>query len=737
MNRGFKTYYKEGRKVAKRMYKTKGNFIRYYIFLFSALLGNIFLPSFYQLANVRMAKDLRRSNEINVSKLFKSGDNPKSLYTMILSFFLSLFIFLGGVLVIALVGGLLFLLAGAFNVLLFQKEQLIVYIIFLIPAGIGLIIFMVEFLLSLSPRAYIVDTVNNVGASDVLNKSFTSMKKGKLTLLMLIFVPALIGFVISGAVLAVPTLIYILLGIENYIFIALSTILFIAAIIFILIIVPKLHTTANVGALSFFEDVVFDKYNDTFETKGVDIKNIRIKKFRVDSIEENLSKLFDETTIREPLKEDKKEKEVFVEKDIIKEVSQDELGNLVDTSVESEDETTKVENISDIQNEDQELDSNGELEENINQEDLSTELTVKEEDKKVEKPKIYNKLKSLFKKKDKPSEDTSIDDASKDSVENNDEDSLQEEKLDSTSEVNLSNEDTTSKVEDNVEENSTEPLAQEKEKKVEKPKIYNKLKSLFKKKDKPSKDTSIDDASKDSVENNDEDSLQEEKLDSTSEVNLSNEDTTSKVEDNVEENSTEPLAQEKDKKLLKPSIFAKIKSPFKKKEKPSEEIPLEDSSKESVDDNLDNQEDNSINITNEDHLNDTDENDILNNEEVLFTQEESLNEIHKVEHKDNFQEEVEQKTNDDFLFEEKDKPLQEVKKSEESSQEEIKIDPIEASPSINEEEVKPVKKTRVKKEAAEKEKKVTSDKKTVKKVEKNTSAEKEKKTVTRKKKEGE
>ena len=45
----------------------------------------------------------------------------------------------------------------------------------------------------------------------------------------------------------------------------------------------------------------------------------------------------------------KKEKEVFVEKDIIKEVSQDELGNLVDTSVESEDETTKVENISDIQ----------------------------------------------------------------------------------------------------------------------------------------------------------------------------------------------------------------------------------------------------------------------------------------------------------------------------------------------------------------------------------------------------
>lgn len=654
MNRGFKTYYKEGRKVAKRMYKTKGNFIRYYIFLFSALLGNIFLPSFYQLANVRMAKDLRRSNEINVSKLFKSGDNPKSLYTMILSFFLSLFIFLGGVLVIALVGGLLFLLAGAFNVLLFQKEQLIVYIIFLIPAGIGLIIFMVEFLLSLSPRAYIVDTVNNVGASDVLNKSFTSMKKGKLTLLMLIFVPALIGFVISGAVLAVPTLIYILLGIENYIFIALSTILFIAAIIFILIIVPKLHTTANVGALSFFEDVVFDKYNDTFETKGVDIKNIRIKKFRVDSIEENLSKLFDETTIREPLKEDKKEKEVFVEKDIIKEVSQDELGNLVDTSVESEDETTKVENISDIQNEDQELDSNGELEENINQEDLSTELTVKEEDKKVEKPKIYNKLKSLFKKKDKPSEDTSI-----------------------------------------------------------------------------------DDASKDSVENNDEDSLQEEKLDSTSEVNLSNEDTTSKVEDNVEENSTEPLAQEKDKKLLKPSIFAKIKSPFKKKEKPSEEIPLEDSSKESVDDNLDNQEDNSINITNEDHLNDTDENDILNNEEVLFTQEESLNEIHKVEHKDNFQEEVEQKTNDDFLFEEKDKPLQEVEKSEESSQEEIKIDPIEASPSINEEEVKPVKKTRVKKEAAEKEKKVTSDKKTVKNVEKNTSAEKEKKTVTRKKKEGE
>ncbi|MDD7735433.1 MAG: hypothetical protein PT941_01465 [Bacillales bacterium] len=654
MNRGFKTYYKEGRKVAKRMYKTKGNFIRYYIFLFSALLGNIFLPSFYQLANVRMAKDLRRSNEINVSKLFKSGDNPKSLYTMILSFFLSLFIFLGGVLVIALVGGLLFLLAGAFNVLLFQKEQLIVYIIFLIPAGIGLIIFMVEFLLSLSPRAYIVDTVNNVGASDVLNKSFTSMKKGKLTLLMLIFVPALIGFVISGAVLAVPTLIYIILGIENYIFISLSTILFIAAIIFILIIVPKLHTTANVGALSFFEDVVFDKYNDTFETKGVDIKNIKIKKFRVDSIEENLSKLFDETTIREPLKEDKKEKEVFVEKDIIKEVSQDELGNLVDTSVESEDETTKVENISDIQNEDQELDSNGELEENIIQEDLSTELTVKEEDKKVEKPKIYNKLKSLFKKKDKPS-----------------------------------------------------------------------------------KDTSIDDASKDSVENNDEDSLQEEKLDSTSEVNLSNEDTTSKVEESVEENSTEPLAQEKDKKLLKPSIFAKIKSSFKKKEKTSEAIPLEDSSKESVDDNLDNQEDNSINITNEDHLNDTDENDILNNEEVLFTQEESLNKIHKVEHKDNFQEEVEQKTNDDFLFEEKDKPLQEVEKSEESSQEEIKIDPIEASPSINEEEVKPVKKTRVKKEAAEKEKKVTSDKKTVKNVEKNTSAEKEKKTVTRKKKEGE
>ena len=155
------------------MYKTKGNFIRYYIFLFSALLGNIFLPSFYQLANVRMAKNLRQSNQISVSKLFKSGDNHKSLYTMILSFLLYLFIFLGGVLAISSAGGLLLLLASAISFLIFDDFVLIVYIIFLAPVGIGLIIFIVEYFLSLSPRAYIVDTVDNVGASDVLNKSLT------------------------------------------------------------------------------------------------------------------------------------------------------------------------------------------------------------------------------------------------------------------------------------------------------------------------------------------------------------------------------------------------------------------------------------------------------------------------------------------------------------------------------------------------------------------------------------
>ena len=480
MNRGFKTYYKEGRKVAKRMYKTKGNFIRYYIFLFSAILGGIFLPSFYQLANVRMAKNLRQSNQISVSKLFKSGDNPKSLYTMILSFFLSLFIFLGGVLAISSAGGLLLLLASAISFLIFDDFVLIVYIIFLAPVGIGLIIFIVEYFLSLSPRAYIVDTVDNVGASDVLNKSFTSMKKGKFTLFMLNFVPSLIGLAISVGLLSIPTLIYLLLGNINYLFIVLSTVLFIVAIILILFIIPKVHTTINVGALSFFEDVVFDKYNDVFETKGVDIKNINIKKFRVDSIEENLAKLFDETKCREPLKEDEKEKEVFVEKDIIKDVCQEELGNLVDTLTESEDESLKVENISDIQNENQELDSTSEPSEDLDQETLSEELVVQEKDNKDDA--LQEELYSLEVNLQK--EDESINEVKE--SENLDNGNNQND-----TSINLVDENQREDIPQNViideEDNHEEaPLKEEEplDKKEKKLKVFDKIKSLFNKKEK-------------------------------------------------------------------------------------------------------------------------------------------------------------------------------------------------------------------------------------------------------------
>ena len=295
MNRGFKTYYKEGIKSAALTLKKKENFIKYYVHAFMNFIGRILffvLAPIFDLSNVRLAKMVRRDKTIDISNTFKGSDNPKSIWTAIVSSVLSVLMFIGGLFVFIVVEaivvliGLLFMYISNYN----TNVATVITIILSVPVVIGLIIYMIVFPLYFSPMTYVIDTIDGVGSSVAISKSIEAMRRsGKKTVFGIYFVTGLINF---GYLLITSLLVYIFIS-HSTALIVIGIIIAIVALIVYLRFAPVICLGAQVGYVSLCEDLVVDKYNENKVAKGVYVKSTKAMKNTVEDYQGKLIKMFD------------------------------------------------------------------------------------------------------------------------------------------------------------------------------------------------------------------------------------------------------------------------------------------------------------------------------------------------------------------------------------------------------------------------------------------------------------
>ena len=356
MNRGFKTYYKEGIESAFLTLKKKENFIKYYLHLFMNLFGRILfalLSPAFDLSMVRLAKMVRKHKKIEVASTFESSNKARVFWTALMATILVVLMCLAGVMIFAFAEGLVVLLGVTFDYLgNFSQEVGIYTVIFLsIPVAIGLIVYCFLFPLYFAPLIYVVDTVEDIGASVAVSKSIEAMKhNGKRTFFVTNLITSLINF---GYLTVASLVIFGLLSIGETVAIIFAVLFFLAFVAGYILFAPVINLGSQIACVSLFEDIVFDKYNENKVAKGVYVKGGKSVKATVENYQDKLIRMFDEVEdvdlsllnmrkvqeINIPKKEEKEIKEVHK----ILEYSEDDLKQLMkENSISLNDESKVV-----------------------------------------------------------------------------------------------------------------------------------------------------------------------------------------------------------------------------------------------------------------------------------------------------------------------------------------------------------------------------------------------------------
>lgn len=298
MNRGFKTYYKEGYKASKETLKKKGNLLRYNLFIimsFLTYLVIIFKPVM-DMAKTRLLKLVRNDKEITISKAIQASDNAKSFWTCLIGQVVKGLMIASVILAIILVSCLLFLLGIAIYTAASLAEELkILPFIFAAPGAILIIIILCFIPIATAPIGYVVDTNPNMGVSKVLFASVDALKKdGKRTIFVSYLLESLIKIVFI-LIPVIPAIVFSQLSVditEAALLITLLIVILIVDIVVYILVMSKFMLAFKVSRLLLLEDLVLDNFNGTKRLTGIE--------FKVDNknTKNKLEMLFDSTNNR-------------------------------------------------------------------------------------------------------------------------------------------------------------------------------------------------------------------------------------------------------------------------------------------------------------------------------------------------------------------------------------------------------------------------------------------------------
>ena len=297
MNRGFATYFSGGLKAAvNTVYKSKG-FLYYWLYTAMAFVGRLLLIFFpvFSLANVRQAKIAHANNKAVVAENFRVACKANSLWAYIGARLLEFLIFLGGMLLIGVATGLLALLGLLIGYVAPAVPTELLIVIFCIPGMLAVTVLSVMCFIIFAPTAYIVESNPGISAAVAVSVCLKSMRhRGKGTCFLNYFVPMLILNAIFGFLIGANVIVNLFLAGTVAGTIIAVILIFVTVAAFFLIF-PIFNLTMKVANKSLFEDIALDPANAGKHTSGVNIKGCKGVLFAPETIEENLSMLFDET----------------------------------------------------------------------------------------------------------------------------------------------------------------------------------------------------------------------------------------------------------------------------------------------------------------------------------------------------------------------------------------------------------------------------------------------------------
>ena len=294
MEKKFKDYYISGLKNSyNALYRRKTNLFKYYICLFIYILSIplFILKPVINMAIFKLGEQINENNDIDLTSVVKSSDNPKNYFTVFFAGLIKILIILGIILVLAAIGGLLALIGYAIISFTGKMDYLFI-LLFASPALLAIVIYLFFIPLIYVETGYIVNSNNDINASNVLNISFNAYKKeGKRMRFGIILVNSLIKLFYL-AIVGIGAALLIKMKENNDNIIWFTILIVIVALIPYLIYAPifTLGTISSLTALN--DDVVKDTLTSVVAATNVKF-SIPKKDIEDLTVEEKLSYMFD------------------------------------------------------------------------------------------------------------------------------------------------------------------------------------------------------------------------------------------------------------------------------------------------------------------------------------------------------------------------------------------------------------------------------------------------------------
>jgi hypothetical protein len=268
MNRGYKTYIKEGSEVAwKTFYPGFKNYIKFMVFSFIGSITSTFvlLQPFYTFANIKLIRNIKKDNEVKLIDSLDGIEEPKrfwvaTIYNLIMVLFSSMF-------ALPLIFSLMVLLSSLTNVnngyiegYPYQIEGYpyqndIVTPANLVAVVIGLVIFSAAVIvigIFMFPSRYILEKSENPSVAKTIKNSLKTSKGGKKTFIAL--VSTYLGF-IAALYLLLLLIILVFLGSGVQLLAVLGLMFIFLISLAVIAFQPWFVVSLEVAIMSLYEDL--------------------------------------------------------------------------------------------------------------------------------------------------------------------------------------------------------------------------------------------------------------------------------------------------------------------------------------------------------------------------------------------------------------------------------------------------------------------------------------------------
>ena len=295
MNKGFAYYFRQAFKMsAQTIWKNK-NVIKSMLYFFMSLVARltVILGAMFDLADVRQAKIAKNQRTVDVPQsLSKASQKP--LWTMIMARLIEILMYIGGLLLVSLVCGAVFALGLVITQFVAARYATLILIIFAVPCLIIYLVYTIIVVAVFSPTAYVIDSNPTLSAGEAVSVCVSSMKsRGKMTVILSVFVPAFIMLLAMGVCACGFLLIWFLLGGQKYTLL-LMLLWTLVSILILGLTLPVFNMTQNLSLVLLFEDIALDPVNAQKRTAGINIRKISGARVDREEIADNLNALFDD-----------------------------------------------------------------------------------------------------------------------------------------------------------------------------------------------------------------------------------------------------------------------------------------------------------------------------------------------------------------------------------------------------------------------------------------------------------